>query len=118
MGPTSSASAAIASGSRASRRRRTQFPSVDSLSKSMSLAMTRAPSRMKSSAVARPMPWAAAVTNAVFPASRDIGFSRVASAHGLDGQYEERPGEHEHHRRYEQPAVIVARDTQQPRAPD
>ena len=45
----------------------------------MSLATTRAPSRMKSSAVARPMPLAAAVTNAVFPASRDIEFSRVVA---------------------------------------
>src|SRR6186713_2538295 len=117
MAPTSSARAAIASGSRASRRRRSQFPSVDSLSKSMSLAMTRAPSRVKSSAVARPMPWAAAVTNAVFPASRDIESSRCASAHGLDGQDEERAGEHEHHRRYEQPPVIVSGEIQQPRTP-
>ena len=37
---------------------------------SMSVAMTRAPSRAKASAVARPMPAAAAVNNAALPANR------------------------------------------------
>jgi len=37
---------------------------------SMSVATTRAPSRAKASAVARPMPAAAAVNNAAFPAKR------------------------------------------------
>ena len=36
----------------------------------MSVAMTRAPSRRKASAVARPIPAAAAVSTAVFPANR------------------------------------------------
>ena len=36
----------------------------------MSVAMTRAPSRAKASAVPRPMPAAAAVNNATLPANR------------------------------------------------
>ena len=38
----------------------------------MSVAITRAPSRTKARAVARPMPWPAAVTKAVLPAKREL----------------------------------------------
>src|SRR5271170_2763706 len=69
IAPISRASAATASLERTSSLRfsasRPARPST-----SMSVAMTRAPSRWKASAVARPIPAAAAVSNAVFPANR------------------------------------------------
>ena len=65
------AAAAIAAGSSTSSFCAVMAPpaisfTLDSLT---SVAVTRAPSRAKASAVARPMPCAAAVTNAVLPAS-------------------------------------------------
>jgi hypothetical protein len=73
MGPTAAAVAVIAAASVASSVRTSQPHSAFSVSSSaalMSLAITRAPSRAKASAVARPMPWPAAVRKAVLPASR------------------------------------------------
>ncbi len=69
-GPWALAAAAIAAGSSTSSCRGVQPSSAASASRLISVAMTRAPSRAKASAVARPMPCAAAVTRAVFPARR------------------------------------------------
>ena len=72
---TAAASAATAASSVTSSRR-TSTPGVASSSpsfaRSMSVAITAAPSRAKASAIARPMPWAAAVIRVVFPRSRSL----------------------------------------------
>src|SRR5689334_24777865 len=68
--PSDFASAAIAAGSRTSSTRPSQPATSFSALPSMSAAMTRAPARAKLSALARPIPEAAAVTKAVLPASR------------------------------------------------
>src|SRR5262249_3654963 len=70
--PASAANFVMASRSRTSNAR-VVMPGVDSISDSlaplMSVAQTRAPVRAKASAVARPMPCAAAVTTTCFPLS-------------------------------------------------
>src|SRR5437879_2778861 len=70
--PASWAVFAIPAGSVTSSTR-VRMPSLPSISASVfelrSVTQTRAPSRAKASAAARPMPCAAAVMNAVFPAS-------------------------------------------------
>ena len=52
-----------------------------------SVAITRAPSRMKASALARPMPCAAAVISARFPASRPATCSLRRRTHARSGHY-------------------------------
>src|SRR5437868_10466650 len=55
-------------------------PSVDNSASLTSVAMTLAPCSAKANAVARPMPWPAAVTRAVLPARRWlIGLLRMLS---------------------------------------
>ena len=51
----------------------------------MSVAMTRAPSRAKASAVARPMPAPAAVNNAALPANRPAMWVRSFRFHVSHG---------------------------------
>jgi hypothetical protein len=76
ISPASAAAARIAAKSRASRTRveidGISFASDASPAASMSVATTLAPSRANASALARPMPAAAAVTNARFPCSRPL----------------------------------------------
>ena len=69
IGPTSRASASTASFERTSSLRLSASRPLRPAT-SMSVAMTRAPSRAKASAVPRPMPAAAAVNNATLPANR------------------------------------------------
>src|SRR6187401_1403221 len=68
--PRDFASAAMAAGSRTSSMCPSQPATFFSALPSISAAMTRAPARAKPSALARPIPDAAAVTNAVLPANR------------------------------------------------
>src|SRR5437899_1503376 len=74
--PTACAVALMASASRTSSLRtsmpRASAASFSSRVSSMSVAITRAPSRANASAVARPMPWPAAVRKAVLPSSLDV----------------------------------------------
>ncbi len=70
IGPISRASASTASLERTSSFRRSPS-SPCSPARSTSVAITRAPSAAKASAVARPMPAAAAVSNAVLPFNRN-----------------------------------------------
>jgi hypothetical protein len=72
-GPTRPAIAATASLSRTSSRAVSATPSLPSSARffsSMSVAITVAPSRAKATAQARPIPTAAAVTNARLPLRR------------------------------------------------
>jgi hypothetical protein len=50
----------------------------------MSLAITEAPAAAKATAVARPMPWAAAVTNTVLPVSDAIALPPVELPEAID----------------------------------
>src|SRR5204863_15528 len=79
--PAACAAAFTAFGSVTSSKRVSQpvaFASSASNASLMSVAITRAPSRTKASAVARPMPWPAAVTKASLPLRR-CGMGPVAA---------------------------------------
>src|SRR3546814_3148254 len=80
--PTSAAKASIAAPARRSITRVSQPSSLASVSGLMATAMVRAPSRAKSSALARPIPCPAAVTMAVFPARRGMAFPFEVSGRG------------------------------------
>src|SRR5690606_13681200 len=82
-GPASAAPRAAAAGSVASSLMAVQPGTAPTASGSRSAASTCAPSRAYASAVARPMPCPAAVTNAVFPCNLpDMPGSPVVAARG------------------------------------
>src|SRR5262249_2857698 len=75
IGPTAAASLFTASVLRTSRVSSFTFPALSSpasFERSTSVATISAPSRANASAVARPMPWPAAVMNTRLPSSRPI----------------------------------------------